>query len=366
MKLTFLDCLRCPLCLSRLTPIPFTQENGEIEEGLLECEKERHPFPIIRSIPRFVPGILERKQQFTVPNSNKLAQHGVFKINHTDRHVRTTASFGQEWTTYDVQRPIEDLAYFRSKTGTNPESLPGKIVLDAGCGSGRYSRVAGEYGAKVIGLDFSDAVETARKVTSHLENVQIIQADLFQMPFASDTFDLIISIGVLHHTPNTRHALSCLIPLLRPSGEIAIWLYPRWPFPAEIYNNLLRAVTIRLPLSTVHRLAVLSEPIGLWKLRLLKSRNGALRFFGLVLRGATIGVSYHPDREIRICDTFDWFTPPFQWHHRDSEIMSWLVAHGLVDIVNLSLDQTHYQFGYGNGVNFRARRASPLATHDRI
>src|SRR4051794_7851514 len=55
-------------------------------------------------------------------------------------------SFGRQWNRYDVARPEEDDRVFRVKTGLDPESLRGKLVLDAGCGGGRYARLLGEHG----------------------------------------------------------------------------------------------------------------------------------------------------------------------------------------------------------------------------
>jgi SAM-dependent methyltransferase len=228
--------------------------------------------------------------------------------------------------------------------------------LDAGCGSGRDCKIAGQAEATVIGVDFSAAVETAAANTAHLPNVQIIQADIFHLPFKREIFEFIYSIGVLHHTPDTKKALSSLIPFLRELGEIAVWLYPRWPFPVEWYNRILRSFTTRLSHEKLHCLAVRLEPIGLLKLQLLTSDKWWPKILGQLLRGLTIGISYHPDREIRICDTFDWFSPSYQWHHTDEEVERWFRSLGLIDIKNLSVGQLHFRYNYGNGVNFAARR----------
>jgi len=234
--------------------------------------------------------------------------------------------------------------------------MRGKLVLDAGCGSGRYTRVAGEAGATVISVDISTAVETAACATAHLPNVHIIQMDIFALPLASSTFDFIYSIGVLHHTPNTKQAFDMLVPMAKEGGEIVVWLYSRWPAPVEAYNCLLRAITTRMSLDTLHRMAVKLEPIGLLKPRLLTSKQRWKRALGYLLCGLAVGVSHHPDREIRICDTFDWFSPPYQWHHTDTEVEAWFHEHHLVEIRNLPIGQQHYQHGYGNGVSFIAHR----------
>ncbi len=334
----------------------FSEQDAEVYEGLLHC-RNGHFYPIVRSIPRILAEAFDQEPQFGKRYQQELAQQGL-RVKATNNHSlyeRTRKSFGYEWTKYSVQRPEEDRAYFRSKTGTEPEFLREKLVLDAGCGSGRYTQVAGEAGATVIGVDLGQAVETAACVNKDLPNVHLVQANLFELPFAPGTFDFAYSIGVLHHTPNTKQALDRLIPMVKGGGEIAIWLYPRWPLPIEVYNSALRAITTRLDLDLLHRIAVRVEPIGLLKLQLLTSNRKSKRVLGQLLRGLTIGISYHPDREIRICDTFDWFSPPYQWHHTDAEVESWLKGYGLIELGNLSIGVHHYQYNYGNGVNFKAR-----------
>ena len=359
MRQALLRYLRCPHCHCAFELVALKEREEEIYEGLVRCGRSQHLYPIVRSIPRILSMAFDQEADFTAQHENVIRQWGVTTSRDCPAALcdRTGKSFGYEWTTYHVQRTEEDAAYFRSKTGVDPASLRGKLVLDAGCGSGRYSRVAGEAGANVISVDISAAVEAAVAVTGHLPNVHVMQADIFALPFTSSTFDFIYSIGVLHHTPNTKQALDKLIPLLKEGGEIAVWLYPRWPGPIEAYNRLLRAITTRMSLDTLHRAAVMLEPIGLLKLQLLTSKRWWKRVLGQLLRGLTIGISYHPDREIRICDTFDWFSPPYQWHHTDKEVESWLREFGLVDITNLSIAQTNYRYNYGNGINFKARRS---------
>jgi SAM-dependent methyltransferase len=360
MRETLLSHICCPDCHSPFKLTVLRKLGDQITEGLLHCAQAGHVYPVVRSIPRILSSAFEEESEFTVNYRDLIATYRTNAPITAERKVeQTKRGFGRQWNTYQVQRPEEDLAYFRSKTGLEASDLSGKLVLDAGCGSGRYSRIAGEAGAIVIGVDLSSAVETAGSYTSHLPNVHIIQTDIFRLPLKLQLFQFIYSIGVLHHTPDTKKALSSLIPLLAASGEISVWLYPRWPLPVELYNQLLRAITTRMTLDTLHRLAVMLEPVGLLKLKLLTARRWWQRIVGQLLRGITIGVSYHPDREIRICDTFDWFSPPYQWHHTDAEVESWLREFGLVHIINLSVGQVHYRYNYGKGVNFKASRSLP-------
>src|SRR5262245_66338783 len=63
------------------------------------------------------------------------------------------ASFGRQWNRYDVARPEEDEATFRVKTGVDPRGLAGRLVLEAGCGGGRYARLVGRQRDRVGGAD---------------------------------------------------------------------------------------------------------------------------------------------------------------------------------------------------------------------
>src|SRR5262249_51781033 len=78
----------------------------------------------------------------------------------------------------------------------------------------------------VVGVDLSAAVEAAAANLADRPNAWILQADIGALPFARESFDAIFSIGVLHHTPDARAHFARLIELLKPGGDIAIWLYP--------------------------------------------------------------------------------------------------------------------------------------------
>ena len=103
-------------------------------------------------------------------------------------------------------------------------------MLDAGCGTGRHAYYAATYGAhEVVALDLSDAVETAAHNLRSFDNVQVVQGDLLRPPFrtAADGggFDLVYSIGVLHHLPDPFAGFRSLTRYVRPGGTIAVWVY---------------------------------------------------------------------------------------------------------------------------------------------
>jgi SAM-dependent methyltransferase len=276
--------------------------------------------------------------------------------SRTDDQSRTKSAYGLQWNTFRIVRPDEDRATFRNRTGLSPEDLAGRLVLDAGCGMGRYLRVVAEAGAIAVGMDLSRAVEAAKDLTGEWPGVSVVQGDLLRLPFAEGSFDHIYSLGVLDHTPDPRRAFLGLAKLLRPGGRIAIWVYPRERPRLERIINVHRAISTRLPLGVLVRLSRLMAPVGAIKRRLMASKNRVVARLGVALNLLTIGVSMHPDPEVRVCDTLDWYAPRFLSRHTPEEVRGWFEEAGLVEIVDLTRDQVYFHAGQGNGVNFAGRR----------
>ena len=270
---------------------------------------------------------------------------------------RTKSAYALQWNRYRIVRPEEDRATFRNRTGLGPDDLAGSTVLDAGCGMGRYLRIAAEGGpARLVGLDLSGAVHAARDVTNGTPNVSVVQGDLLRPPFAPNSFDHIYSLGVLDHTPDPRCAFLALAKLLKPGGRIVVWVYPKEKPALERVMNAHRAVSTRLPLWALVGLSRLTAPLGGLKRRLMAAKNRVIARAGVALNVLTIGVSMHPDPEVRVCDTLDWYAPKYLSRHSPDEVRGWFAEAGLVDVTDLSGGQVFYHAGQGNGVNLAGRR----------
>ncbi len=270
---------------------------------------------------------------------------------------RTKSAYGLQWNRFRILRPEEDRVTFRNRTGLDEAALAGALVLDAGCGMGRYLRVAAEAGPRlVVGLDLSAAVAAARDLTAGLPGVVLVRGDLLRPPLDPSRFDQIYSLGVLDHTPDPRAAFLALARLLKPGGRICVWVYPRERPALERIMRLQRGVSTRLPLGLLVALSRLFSPIGGLKRRLMASPNRLIARAGVALNVLTIGVSMHPDPEVRVCDTLDWYAPRYLSRHDPEEVRGWFTEAGLVDVVDLSQGQVHFHAGQGNGVNFAGRR----------
>ncbi len=280
----------------------------------------------------------------------------------SDDQARTKSTYDLQWNRFRIVRPEEDRATFRIRTGLEPAELDGTLVLDAGCGMGRYLRVAAESGAQIIGIDLSGAVRAAHAQTADFPNVAVVQGDLLRPPLADGVFDHIYSLGVLDHTPDPRAAFLALAKLLKPGGRIVIWVYPRERPALEAVIRVHRGISTRLPLPLLVALSRGTAPIGGLKRRLMASRNPLIARAGVALNLLTIGVSMHPDPEVRVCDTLDWYAPKHVSRHTFAEVASWFAEAGLVDVEDLSARAAFYHAGQGNGINVAGRRPGGVAS----
>ena len=237
------------------------------------------------------------------------------------------AAFGFQWTRFartqldSATGRGESATAFASKTGLDAAALAGRRVLDVGCGMGRFMEVCAAAGAEVVGADMTRAVEAAGANLAGRPNVTVLQADLFHLPLPDASFDVVYSLGVLHHTADTRRAFLALPRLLRPGGALAVWVYSRhWRqrLP-HLLSDLYRRWTTRLPADRLLALCRLAAPLG---------RLHRVPPVGWITY-ALLPVSKHPDPTWRVLDTFDWYAPRFQWRHTYAEVMGWFREAGL-------------------------------------
>lgn len=296
MRSALLPLLACPDCAAPIEP-PAMEE--VLHEGELRCLAS-HAWPVRGGVPRFT--------------GQKYAESFGFQWNRFARTQLDSANGSSE---------SRDL--FVEKTGFALSSLEGKRVLEVGCGMGRFLEVVADAGAEAIGVDLSAAVDAAQANLGERPNVHILQADVFRLPFPPRSFDLIYSIGVLHHTPDTREAFARLPGLLKADGRIAVWVYGS-RLRRYIVSDLLRPVTSRLPKPLLLDMCRVAIPLGRWQ------RRG----WGGGLWNTLMPVSLHPDPDSRWLDTFDWYSPRYQHKHSYKEVEGWFQSAGLEDVRRLS------------------------------
>ncbi|MFL6466506.1 MAG: methyltransferase domain-containing protein [Pyrinomonadaceae bacterium] len=203
MKERVLDLLACPTCGGDiLLAYASKYAENEIMEGVLSCKKCSREYKVLRGVPRFADiGKLE---------SDKAA---------------TAENFGWQWTNFTQEDPKYTEQFLGWLQPVRAEFFKDKVVLEGGCGKGRHTKLAAEWGAKeVVGIDLGDGVESAFAVTRGLPNAHIVQCDIYKLPFKR-VFDYAFSIGVLHHTPDPKKAFTALAGKVKKGGHISAWVY---------------------------------------------------------------------------------------------------------------------------------------------
>jgi 2-polyprenyl-3-methyl-5-hydroxy-6-metoxy-1,4-benzoquinol methylase len=304
-----LNCLCCPSCKRDL------HSTLNARQEYLECDNG-HQYAVIEDIPRFV-------------SSQNYA-----------------STFGYQWNKYDrVQvdshnRSGFSAQRFRDITGWTAEDLRDRSVLDAGCGAGRFAEiVAKEYGAQVFAVDLSTAVEACKKNLAPY-NCLVSQASIYDLPFKDGIFDYVYCIGVIQHTPSPEKSIRALCRLVKPGGQIALWIYElNWKCLAGTagFKYALRPVTsrisrkgqilfsdclVRLCYPLVSRARKWGLP-GKWIMRALPVASAHLQ---------PANLSDSDFKAWVFLDTFDMYSPKYDKPQRLSSVTRILTEQGFKNI----------------------------------
>jgi ubiquinone/menaquinone biosynthesis C-methylase UbiE len=124
----------------------------------------------------------------------------------------------------------------------------GKRVLEIGCGLGTDGAQFAKAGADYTGIDLTDAaVDLARRRFEIFQLPGTFRtADAEQLDFADNSFDVVYSHGVLHHTPDTAGAIREIHRVLRPGGRAIVMLYHKDSYNYRINISLLRRAGVHL------------------------------------------------------------------------------------------------------------------------
>ena len=259
-----------------------------------------------------------------------------------------SASFGLQWqefrrTQVDSRSGIP-LTRERFFSGTGwPARMAGETILEAGCGSGRFTEILLDTGAHVVSFDYSRAADVTHGELA-ARGAEVCQASIFEMPYRRASFDRVFCYGVIQHCPDVRQAFMKLVEMMKPGGHLAVDVYDkRRQFLNARYR--VRWLTKRLPKEMLYD--AIRKIVPLY----MKVMPPLHPFNQLVVpikdyRGR-LGLSRENEIEQSILDTFDALSPAYDLPQFKGTMIKWCKAAGLVDI--------EAQHG-GNGVEVRARR----------
>ncbi len=283
-----MDLLQCPEDAHPLTPVSWSREEQPGiwgTESALKCVGCSKQYPLKDGVPRFIADSVDEGFDYRWER-------------HPEPQATTDGVFGQ-------------------KTGWERGDLNDKIVLDAGCGIGRFSVSAKEWGARwVMGLDGSTHA-IAGAVKNVGERFSAVQGDLLNLPVRDESVDAAFSIGVLHHTASPKDAFQRVARTVKPGGEFAVWLYEQ-PVSDTLLpaHDFLHEITRACPPEVLYEIIERhAEPM---RASTLLPHASDARLAATLLR-----ISGCSDRGEMISDTFDWHTAHYRYWHTLGEVREW-------------------------------------------
>lgn len=211
-------------------------ENGEI-------------FPVVNGIPRFVP---------------------------EDNYA---AAFGLQWKTFTKTQldSHSELSITKDRLerclGIPLSGLKGKTVLEVGCGAGRFTELLVASGAFVHSVDLSVAVEANKANIGNATNYTVAQASVYELPFPDQSFDYVICLGVIQHTPSSEKTIEALWQKVGKNGWLIIDHYrlrlSYFSTLKPIYRHLLRKMKPEVSKKYVDGLVDFFFPLH-WRFRNIK------------------------------------------------------------------------------------------------
>ena len=248
-------------------------------------------------------------------------------------------SFGEEWTKF-TNNSSESLNQFGKDIFTCIDDRivnKNSYMIDIGCGSGRWSKHFVDKVGFIEAVDPSDAVFIADNILGENSNVRVTKASVSTLPWKDEIFDFGMSIGVLHHIPDTRQALIDCVKKIKHGGYFYLYLYYRFDdrgalFKAVFYlSNIMRLVISRMPEKLKKITCDILAVIIYWP---VSRFAGLLKKFGLKSLAKKVPLEPYSNRSLYFLrnDSLDRFGTKLEQRFLRSEIEAMMVEAGLNDI----------------------------------
>ena len=252
----------------------------------------------------------------------------------TDRSI---GDFGEQWTRYTANDGFyasQELFWDIVGGLLTPADIKDASVAEIGSGTGRIVGMLVQAGARTVyALEPSDACAVLKANTRDLPQVTCVQARGDALPAAG--FDLVVSIGVLHHIPDPRPVVAAAYRGLRPGGKCLIWVYGHeGNGPYLLLLRVLKPVTTALPAAVLAALAWLLTVAltGYMSVTRLIAAAPLRAYLERVIRPLTMR-----QRQLVV---FDQLNPKVARYYRGHEARALLADAGFSDV------RTHHRHGY--------------------
>lgn len=314
--------LACPSCGQSLEFAPDRDAaDGILVHGGAGCTRR---YPVVDGIPRLLLGRGRRAVAMRhAPRAEAGSAVGELLREWLDEVGTTSevvAGFDYEWARFADVDTDDIRRLYRQYFDLVPSAClePANVVLDAGCGAGRWAYQVARGGPRVIALDMGLSVELAAQSTTGLANVACVQGDLGALPIRQRSVDWCYSLGVLHHTDDPPAGLRQLVSALRPGGGVLLYLYydvgGRNPIARAAFalaTGVRRVMSVS-PRAVVQVVALL---FAMFVYLPLARFARVLRSLGLRRLAEGVPLSFYADRSFRTMrnDSLDRFGTRIEW-----------------------------------------------------
>jgi 2-polyprenyl-3-methyl-5-hydroxy-6-metoxy-1,4-benzoquinol methylase len=285
-------------------------------------------FPVVNQIPRFVPA---------------------------DNYAN---AFGFQWKNFAKTQldsfngtQISQLRLERC-LGFPIAELKGKNLLEVGSGAGRFTELFIKGGAQVHTVDLSNAVEVNKENVGQPDNYAIAQASVYELPFPKASFDIVLCLGVIQHTPDSEKTIESLWSMVKPGGLLVIdhyiWRINYYFNPATYYRLVLKELKPQTSKKIVDALVNFFFPLH-WAFRNIAPLEWLLKRFSplITFMKSHPELSQQEHFEWARLDTYDSLTDYYKHLRTPEQINAILEKLGAKNIwINKG----------GNGVEARATK----------
>jgi len=253
---------------------------------------------------------------------------------------KVVKSFGEEWNKFHLfpkdvlQKICEEYFDIIDDRIINKDTY----MIDIGCGSARWSEYFIDKAGFIEAVDPSDAIFAADKLLEQKENIRLTRASVETLPWPDETFDVGISIGVLHHIPDTAKALIDCVKKIKRGGYFYVYLYYRFDKRGNLFKsvfylaNLVRQVVSKMP-STLKKVScdILAVVAYMPFVLLVKT----CKLLGFKKTAEKLPLSNYADKPFYIIrnDSLDRFGTRLEQRFTQEEIRQMMEKAGLSEIV---------------------------------
>lgn len=276
----------------------------------------------------------------------------IFSTSGENIDLEVVQSFGDEWSKFHdfPDETINEIAkeYFDivDETMVNKNTY----ALDIGCGTGRWTRFLTGKAGFIEAIDPSQAIFAADTLLADISNVRLTKASTDNIPFNDETFDFAMSVGVLHHIPDTQKAMQDCVKKVKKGGYFYCYLYHNLESRGIVFktifnlSELIRKVVCKLPPKLKRAVCDFLAIIIYMPLILLLRFLWALGFKKLAMK---IPLSGYKDKSFFVIrnDSLDKFGTKLEQRFSKQEVIDMMSNSGLSEIVVSPISPYYHAVG---------------------